>query len=57
MNILLGIGLIAVGAWLTIVQAKYLWNRKPDSLGGHFRMLMGGLGFIACGIVLIVKNI
>jgi len=56
MNIIYGFGMIVGGAWLAIAQAKYLWSGKPDSLGGHFRMLMAGIMFVACGIFLIAKN-
>jgi hypothetical protein len=57
MNILLGIVLIGAGAWLTIVQTKYLWNGKSDYSGGHIKMLIGGVGLVAGGIIIITQSI
>ncbi len=56
LHILLGIGLIALGAWIAIVQAKNLIDGKPNMSGGISSMLIVGLGIIAFGIIEIVKN-
>ena len=57
MSILLGIGLIALGLWISIVQAKKLIDGKPNMSGGITSMLICGLGIIAFGIIEIVKSL
>jgi len=57
LDILLGIVLIALGTWLTVIQAKKLFNGVADTLGGNVGLLMGGITLIVCGIIEICRQI
>jgi hypothetical protein len=56
LNIIEGIGLVIIGMWLAVVQLKYFANGKPDTLGGHVKLLIVGIGLIVFGIIQLIKG-
>jgi len=56
LSLIVGIGLIPLGLWLTVVQFKYLNNGKPDALGGHISLLLLGIGLVAAGVIELMKH-
>lgn len=57
LRLIVGIGLIPSGLWLTLVQFKFLNSGKSDALGGHVRLFFVGIGLVAAGIIEIIKSI
>ncbi len=55
MNLILGIGLIIIGAWIARIQSKKLLNGVSNTLGGVSSLFIVGLGCIACGIIMIIQ--
>jgi len=54
-NIILGMIIICIGIPITIVQAKALYAGKHEPGDFIVRLLITGIGFIICGLILIVK--
>ncbi|MGZ3750744.1 MAG: hypothetical protein ACXVJG_10825 [Mucilaginibacter sp.] len=55
MKILLGIVLITVGMSLSIVQIKNFNKNSYITISARINMLFAGIGFIAVGIIAIIK--
>ena len=55
MNLILGTILFIIGVILVYTQTIALNKGKSNFTGGISRILIGGVGFVICGIVLIVK--
>jgi hypothetical protein len=56
LDIIEGVGLIIIGIWLAIVQLNYLAKGKSDTLAGHIRLLMVGIGLVVFGIIQLIKH-
>jgi len=52
----MAVGMICVGIWTVILQLKWFKKGLKDSFGYEGRLIIGGFGFIVCGIILIIQS-
>lgn len=55
--LVLGVILLIYGIWQTITTAKIYIKGEQDWLGADIKLLGGGIGALALGIIMIWQNI
>jgi len=54
-NLAWGIGFIIIGGWLISLRIKDIKKGIPDTLGGGGKLSISAVGFIICGIAIIIS--